>query len=218
VRDPLREDAARMRALLLGGGAPPDVLRSALAAIPPGGRDGWVDRLLGIETVPDDGPDLPRGCVPYLPCSVDVLLRAIELAGLDHDDVFVDVGSGLGRAAVLIHLLTGAEAVGIEIQAGLVGASRDLAARLNATRVSIVQGDAAALPGSLARGTVFLLYCPFGGDRLESVLSALESIATARPIRVCCVDLPLPPRAWLAPVSPRSGDLAVYRSTSPGGG
>jgi len=60
---------------------------------------------------------------------------------------------------------------------------------------------------------VFFLYCPFSGARLERVLDDLESIARTREIRVCCVDLPLPPRAWLALAAPPSGDLAVYRST-----
>ena len=54
--------------------------------------------------------------MPYLPCPVDTLLRVIEHAPLGAADVFVDVGSGLGRAAALVHLLTGARAVGLEVQ------------------------------------------------------------------------------------------------------
>ncbi|AKJ03914.1 Hypothetical protein AA314_05540 [Archangium gephyra] len=128
-------------------------------------------------------------------------------------DVFVDVGSGVGRAAALVHLLTGASAIGIEIQPALVHASRDLATRLNALRFSPVQGDAAVLTGSITMGSVFFLYCPFSGERLEKVLDGLESIARTRPIRVCCVDLPLPPRPWLTCAEPPSGNLTVYRST-----
>jgi hypothetical protein len=64
----------------------------------------------------------------------------------------------------------------------------------------------------VATGSVYLLYCPFGGQRLDAVLAALEAIARERAIRVCCVDLPLPACAWLAPVAPATAGVAVYRS------
>ena len=208
-----RQAAERLRALIPKNQVTPGDMRAALAGVPPGERDAWVDLVFGLEGLPADGPDLPRGCVPYLPCSVDTLARMADQADLGPDDVFVDVGSGLGRATVLAHLLTGAAAIGLEIQAGLVRLSRDLARSLNAARISVVQGDAARLTGYMTIGTVFFLYCPFGGARLERVLNDLESIARTRPIRVCCVDLPLLDRSWLRPVLPPSGDLAVYRST-----
>ena len=125
----------------------------------------------------------------------------------------LDVGSGVGRAAAFVHLLTGATAIGIEIQPALVRASRDLAARLNGSSFSPIEGDAAQLAGSIAAASVFFLYCPFSGDRLETLLNDIEPIARTRPLRVCSVDLPLPARPWLTLVSPPSGDLAVYRST-----
>ena len=186
--------------------------RAALTVVPERERDVWLDRVFGLPDVPPpDGPELPRGCVPYVPCSVNTLLRMIELAGVGSDDVFVDVGSGVGRATALTHLLTGAGAIGIEIQPGLVRCARELAARLGTERVSVVEGDAAAVTGYISIGSVFFLYCPFGGARLERVLDQLESIAQMRTIRVCTVDLPLPARPWLEPVS-LAADLAVYRS------
>ena len=110
------------------------------------------------------------------------------------------------------HFLTGAAAVGIEIQPELVRGSRELAARLNTERVSVVEGDAANLAGHITSGSVFFLYCPFSGARLDRLIDALELLAQTRAIRVCSVDLPLPSRPWLTPVS-ISADLAVYRSS-----
>jgi hypothetical protein len=95
----------------------------------------------------------------------------------------------------------------------MILASRELATRLSATRVSMVEGDAAHLTGLIMIGSVFFLYCPFSGDRLEKVLDDLEHIARTRQIRVCCLDLPLPPRPWLSLVSRPSEGLAIYRST-----
>ena len=187
-------------------------LRAALADVPPLERDGWVDQALGLGAPPDDGPALPRGCVPYLPCPVDALLRLTEHAQVRASDVFVDVGAGAGRAAALVHLLTGASVVGLEVQPQLVAAARELAARLCLPRVSFVEGDAPGLTGALAAGSVFFLYCPFSGERLAQLLTNLEPAARMRDIRVCCLDLPLPPCRWLEPLPPRWPDLVLYRS------
>ena len=213
LRESVRESAARIRSSIVADQVTPDLFRSALARIPRTARDAWLDLVFETDAIPEDGPALPQGCVPYLPCGVDVLLRMIEEADIRSGDVFVDVGAGLGRAAVVTHLLTGAAAIGVEIQPHLVRAARDLAARLNVSRLSVVQGDATQLTGFLTIGSVFFLNCPFSGERLEKVLDDLEPIARTRPIRVCCVYLPLPPRPWLAPLSPATGDLVVYRST-----
>jgi hypothetical protein len=84
---------------------------------------------------------------------------------------------------------------------------------LDVSRVSIVHGDAAKLVGFIPIGTVFFLYCPFSGDRLVKLLADLEPIARTRLIRVCCVDLPLPPCRWLTLTPQHARDLAIYRST-----
>jgi len=213
VEETHRASAERIRLLIRNALATPAVVRAALMAVPPTERDAWTDRVLGLDFVPSDGPELPRGCVPYLPCPVDALLRLVEHAAVQASDVFVDVGSGVGRAAALVHLLTGATAIGIEIQPALVAAAHSLKARLNAECFSPIEGDAAQLTGFIATASVFFLYCPFSGERLEKVLSDIEPIARTRPVRVCCVDVPIPPRPWLTLVSPANEDLAIYRST-----
>jgi SAM-dependent methyltransferase len=190
----------------------PSLFRAALAAVPPGGRDAWVDRVFGLDGLPEDDPALPSGCVPYLPCSVETLLLLLEHAPVSASDVFVDVGSGLGRAAALVHLLTGARAIGLEIQPPLVAAARALATRLSLPELEFVEGDAIESAPALGSGSVFFLYCPFSGARLEKLLTSLEPIAHARPIRICCVDLPLPPRDWLTLASSPSPALGIYQA------
>ncbi len=206
-------DPTRVRERLRAGAAGPSVFRAALADVPVEERDAWFDAVCGIEGVPDDEPELPTGCVPYLPCPVATLLDMIEQAEIGDADVFVDVGAGLGRATAFTHLLTGAACIGLEIQPGLVRAARRLATGSNLSRCTMIEGDAAELGGHIAIGTVFLLYCPFGGERLTSVLRGLEQLARTRPIRICCVDLPLPPCSWLVQLPTRSPELAVHRST-----
>ncbi|HXS16281.1 MAG TPA: hypothetical protein VN764_03780, partial [Polyangiaceae bacterium] len=66
------------RAFLLAQRLSPSAFRAALMSVPPLDRDAWVDRVLGIEQSVDDGPELPRGCAPYLPCPVDAVLAMLE--------------------------------------------------------------------------------------------------------------------------------------------
>lgn len=202
-----------MRSRLRRREGTPSLFRAALASVAPADRDAWIDLVFGLRGIPpDDDASLPRGCVPYLPSPIDKLLQIAEHADVQPSDVFVDVGSGVGRATVLMHLLTGAAAIGLEIQPPLVLAARDLTSQLGAERVAVIEGDAALTAGLVMIGTVFFLYCPFSGERLAKVLAGLEGIAATRPIRVCCLDLPLPACPWLALVSRPSEGLEIYRS------
>ena len=196
------------------GGHDPAAFRAALLAVPAGEREGWVDRVLGIDDddVPGDGPALPPGGVPYLPCSVDVLLRIVDETPVRSTDVFIDVGAGAGRAIALIHLLTGAGAIGLEIQPDLVRAAHRLTDRVGLSRVRCVEGDAATNAAFMVVGSVFFFNCPFSGARLTKVLDDLESIARTRPLSVCCVLLPLPPRSWLTREPGPEGELEIYRA------
>lgn len=187
--------------------------REALLAVPPRDRDAWVDLQLGFETPPEDDATLPRGCVPYLPCAVDAVVRAVDLARITEGDVVVDVGSGVGRAALLVHALTGATVIGLEIQPALVRASREAIARARADRVTVLEGEATVLAEAMTDATVFFLYCPFSGARLERLLDALAPHASARSIRICAVDVPLPHRPWLVAASDVAADVVVYAST-----
>ena len=148
-----RDSAGRARSLIDRGAHDRLWFRAALLGVPPAARDAWVDVVLDLGDLPEDGPDLPRGCVPYLPCPVDALLRMKEQARVGASDVFVDVGSGVGRAATLVHLLTGAAVVGIEIQSSLAVAARRLADRLAEPRIATVHGDAVRLAGCIAIGS-----------------------------------------------------------------
>jgi SAM-dependent methyltransferase len=207
------ESAESIRSQLESGFWDPQAFRAALLNVPSHERDAWVDRVLGLHELPEDGPELPRGCVPYLPCSVNALLAVVEHAPVQASDVFVDVGSGLGRAAAFVHLLTGAGAIGVEVQSRLVDAARDLAARFSVSRLSFIEGDAIALTGTITIGSVFFLYCPFSGERLAKVLGDLEAVARTRTIRICCVDLSLPSCEWLTHESSIDG-VAIYRSNT----
>ncbi|HEY6728404.1 MAG TPA: methyltransferase domain-containing protein [Polyangiaceae bacterium] len=210
VRDDL--GAIHLRSLLVNRQATPALFRSRLNDVPLELRDRWLDLVWDVEEIADDHPALPRGCVPYLPCPVATVVDAVQQARVTSTDVFVDIGSGTGRTAFLAHALTGAGCIGIEIQPALVRAATGRAAWLNLSRTRFIEGDAADWVRFMTTGTVFFLYCPFSGDRLQRFLDELEDVARARRIRVCCVDMPPLERPWLTPLPSMSVDLDVYQS------
>ncbi|MBX3184604.1 MAG: hypothetical protein KF915_18390 [Polyangiaceae bacterium] len=207
-----QESADRARTAIEARQHDPSYFREALLEVPPSERDAWLDRVLGIQELPNDGPELPSGCVPYLPCPVDALLRVIDHAPMRSSDVFVDVGSGVGRAMIFAHLITGASAIGVEVQPALVQAAQELTTRLHLRRISSQAGDATQMTGPLTSHPVFFLYCPFSGSRLQAWLARLEELRT-RPFTVCTVDLPLPPQRFLTLGASPHPSVSIYRST-----
>jgi len=207
VDDSLRLRARAARAEVASGALRGAALRERLRAVPFGDRDAWVDELLGIEPPPPDGPDLPRGAVPYLPCGVDEILAVVQDAPVGPDDELVDLGSGLGRVAVLVHLLSGARTRGIEIQAPLVDRARTMSTAFGLTAVSFAHANAADCE---LDGSVFFLYAPCNGDLLARVVRRLEDVARRRPIVIAAVALELPDVPWLAARITSSAALTLY--------
>ncbi len=194
--DSLRSSANAMRARLRADGVARTPLLESLLTVPPRDRDAWVDALLGIGELPTDAPDLPRDAVPYLPCGVDEILAVVREVPISTDDVLVDLGAGLGRVAILVHLLSAARTQGVELQAPLVRSARACCAALRLDGVTFTHGDVAE---TALEGSVFFLYTPFAGATLTRALARLEEVARRRPIVVCAVGFELPRLAWLLP-------------------
>lgn len=173
-------------------------------------RDVWVNQRFGFGELPDDGADLPREAVPYFPSSVEEILTMVQELPLRPEDELVDIGSGAGRAVILAHLLSGAKARGIEVQAHLVQLARKTAAALNLNDVSFEHGNAADME---LDGDVFYLYAPANGDLLKRVVKRLEAVAERKKIVVCTVALDLRSETWLQPRRTSCETLTIYKST-----
>jgi hypothetical protein len=119
----------------------------------------------------------------YQPTPVRHILHLIAATGLAEDDVFVDLGSGLGHVPLLVSMVTGAQSLGIEVEAAYVASARECAQRLHLSRVRFIPQD--AREADLSSGTVFYLYSPFNGSILTDVLSALRMESTRRSIKIC---------------------------------
>jgi hypothetical protein len=188
-----------------------------LAEHPPAARDAAIERLLGIEqpraTLARAAPP-GESRMPYMPSAIAPIVRAVLEVPITQDDVFVDLGAGLGKAAMAVHLLTGARARGVELQPALVNAASARATDLGLHGVSFIEGD--ALDADLEDATVVFLYLPFTGDVLAGVLRRLEAIARRRQLVVCSLGLDLRGADWLAPRPTDEFWLSIYDSQIPG--
>jgi hypothetical protein len=191
-------------------------LLSWLLEQPPELRDYVIEGLLGVAHGPllEATPRLPPCCVGHHASSFAQVALALAGVPVVAEDVFVDLGAGSGKVVLLAHLLTGAQACGVDLQPALVAQARDAAAALGCDSVGFELGDARDV--EIGYGTVFFMYLPFTGPVLEAVMRRLRAIAERREIVVCALGLELAAWQWLAPRPPSSFWLSVYRSTIPG--
>jgi Histone methylation protein DOT1 len=146
--------------------------------------DVLVAGILAANCTLDDDPALivPE-MIPYQPTPARVILEILKQTELVPDDVFVDVGSGLGVVATLVSLLSGAASIGIEIQPSYCRYADESVRSLNLSNARFVCQD--ARQADFSTGTVFYMYTPFRGAMLQQVLERLHAEARRRRIRLC---------------------------------
>ena len=177
-------------------------------------RDELVSGVLQLREPSE--PDLQRSAemVPYQPTPVRHILHLITATALAEDDVFVDLGSGLGHVPLLVSMVTGAQSLGIEVQAAYVASARKCAQSLHLSRVRFIAQD--AREADLSSGTVFYLYSPFKGSILTDVLCALRMESKRRSIKICSLGpctRTVANETWLkASALPDTGRITVFDS------
>ena len=167
-------------------------------------RDGWVEALLGIDAPIERAAIADRELIGYQPSGVGAVLALIRDVPIGAGDVFVDIGSGLGKVTMLVHLLSGARALGLERDAALVARARERAKAFALAGVSYVHGDAR---DSLPEGNVYFMYAPVTGSALERVMARLEATTRGHTVTICTLGLDLARFRWLS--ERRSDDLFV---------
>jgi SAM-dependent methyltransferase len=179
------------------------------------GLDVLLDGALRVEPLPAT-EELPPELVHFEPTPARVILDLVDHADLAPGEVIYDLGSGDGRVAILIYLLTGQAVRGIEIQPQLAAYADGVAAGLGATGVSFLRADARDL--TYDDGTVFYLFTPFRDAALDAVLARLRDVARRRSIVVCsygsCTRR-IAASDWLRLEDPDRGHdfrLAIFRS------
>ena len=145
--------------------------------------DTFVNGLLRIDVALEETKQREPDMVFLQPTPVRIVLELVEEANITKDDVFYDLGSGLGQVPILVRLLTGAKTRGIEFEAAYCSYAQQCARRLNLSHVEFMNLD--ARDADYSDGTVFFMYTPFTGKLLQEVLEKLKGESRKRAIRIC---------------------------------
>ena len=162
--------------------------------------DVFINGVLNVGAAPEETlASLPE-MIGYIPTPARAILDLIDYLNLKADDVFYDIGSGLGRVPLLVGLLTSAAAVGIEIEPAYCTYAQQRAQGLGLSQVTFINCDARS--AEYADGMIFFLYTPFTGRLFQSVLDRLRDEADVRPITIAAYGpctLQVEQQRWLQP-------------------
>ena len=157
-------------------------------------HDELIEHWLGVRTWgwrPHVGDERdPNWQVEYVPSSYAVLRRVFRRVDLGPGDVFVDLGSGMGRAVFAASWLGAGRAVGVEIDPDLVAIARSNQARsrLRDHRIEFLQCGAESYLHD--QSTVIFLFNPFGAGTMAAVARQIESGLKKNPrnVRIAYVN------------------------------
>ncbi|WP_184549002.1 hypothetical protein [Mucilaginibacter sp. FT3.2] len=172
--------------------------------------DVFINGLTHLATIPAQTKQLEPGMVYYQKTPARIIFELTAQCDFGNDDIFFDLGSGLGQAAILVNLLTGVTVKGIEFEPAFCHYATACAANLNLTGVTFINTDARA--ADYTKGTVFFMFTPFRGQMMQEVLEMLWKESLSRKIRIitygpCTAQVAL--QSWLSSAAP--ADDNVYR-------
>ncbi|MDB5025178.1 MAG: Histone methylation protein [Mucilaginibacter sp.] len=160
--------------------------------------DIFINGLFPLQIMPEPTKDLEPDMVYYQKTPARIVFELVKQAHFRKEDVFFDLGSGLGQVAVLVNLLAGITAKGVEFEPAFCEYASDCAAKLNLSNVTFINADARKTDYS--EGTVFFMYTPFRGEILQEVLEVLRKESLRRKIKIitygpCTAQVAL--QSWL---------------------
>lgn len=144
--------------------------------------DIFINRLRAVRDMPEQSKPLKPEMVFYQKTPARIIFELVKKARFTKDDVFFDIGSGMGQVVMLVNLLAEIKTVGVEFDPAFCQYSEECAAILGLENATFVNVDARKADYSL--GTVFFMYTPFKGKMLQDVLENLRKEALKRKIRV----------------------------------
>jgi len=103
------------------------------------------------------------------------------------EDVFYDIGCGMGRVLCLVARRQIRKCVGIELFEPLCQMARQNALRLRGRKTPILVNCEDAATADLSDGTIYYLYNPFGKETLQDFLANLKTSVSRAPRSVTLV-------------------------------
>ncbi|MEZ0371050.1 MAG: hypothetical protein ACAI44_18295 [Candidatus Sericytochromatia bacterium] len=144
--------------------------------------DMFINGILLSHPLPTETQAREAEMVYYQQTPSRIILELVAQARLTRQDVFYDLGSGLGQVPILVHLLSGATAKGVEFEPAYRDYANTCVKDLNLSRIEFIQAD--ARKADYSDGTVFFMYTPFKGSLLQDVLEKLWVESQKRRIKL----------------------------------
>ena len=165
--------------------------------------DLFINGLMPLQTMPEQTKDLEPEMVYYQKTPARIVFELVEKSHFMKEDVFFDLGSGLGQVAILVNLLTGITVKGIEFEPAFCNYAKGCAAELNLTHLEFINVD--ARKADYSEGTIFFMFTPFRCEMMQEVLEMLRKEALRRKIKIitygpCTARVAL--QNWLCPLAP----------------
>lgn len=175
-----------------------------------------INGLSPQQTMPQQTKDLEPEMVYFQKTPARIVFELVEKSHFIPEDVFFDIGAGLGQVAILVNLLAGIKVRGIEFEPAFCDYARDSAAALHLSDVTFINAD--ARKADYSEGTVFFMFTPFKGEILQEVLEILRQESLSRKIKImtygpCTAHVAQ--QDWLKPTTPEDSNmyrLAVFNS------
>lgn len=178
--------------------------------------DVFINEMFPPLPMPEPTMELEPEMVFYQKTPARIIFELVEKVHFATNDVFFDLGSGLGQVAILINLLAGITVKGVEFEPVFCDYARECATMLNLSDVSFINID--ARHADYCNGTVFFMFTPFRGEIMRDVLDILKKESYHRKITIitygpCTAQVAL--QSWLncaVPAEDHLYKLCVFTS------
>jgi Histone methylation protein DOT1 len=144
--------------------------------------DVFVNGLFTHQSLPPETKEREPEMVYFQKTPARIILSFIKRAEFKAQDVFYDLGSGLGQVNMLVNVLTGVISKGVEFEPAFCHYATASAADLNLKDLDFINTDARY--ADYALGTIFFMYTPFEGEMLQEVLRVLQDESIHRKIKI----------------------------------
>ena len=178
--------------------------------------DGLISGVFFTSPLPEESLEREPGMIRYQSTPASVILEMIDQSKFSKEDIFYDLGSGLGLVVNLVHILTGVRCVGVEYQPSYSRYAEQIAMDFGLDEVAFINADVRTV--DISDGTVFYLFNPFGGHIFDAVMQNLFILAGKQEITICsygtCTE-EIAMLPWLEiddPDTKHDFKLAIFRS------
>ena len=180
------------------------------------GLDILLEKVLFPTPPPSESRKRASGMIRFEATPARIILEMIDTVKFIPDDVFIDIGSGLGFVVMLVNLLTGVQSIGVEYDPIFCVYAQKQAREIGLENVSFFNAD--ARNADLNAGNIFYLFTPFVNEVFDSVLERLRYTSIRKPIHICSygtITYDLVKLPWLHLIDPAMEydfKLAVFTS------